>query len=91
MKTLTVRLPEGLVTEIDADAKRRRVSRSDVVRERLAAYPEQPPVTGAAVSFRDLAGDLIGSVSDDGLPADLSARKKHYLKAWGYGQNRDRR
>ncbi len=34
--------------------------------------------------------DLIGSVDDD-LPADLSARKKHYLRLWGYGRNRSPR
>jgi hypothetical protein len=32
--------------------------------------------------------DLVGSV--DGLPADLSARKKAYLKTTGYGQKRGR-
>jgi hypothetical protein len=32
--------------------------------------------------------DLIGSV--DGLPADLTARKKDYLRATGYGQKRSR-
>ena len=36
----------------------------------------------------DAIADLIGSV--DGLPADLSARKKRYLKATGYGQKRSR-
>jgi hypothetical protein len=37
--------------------------------------------------FRQVAwrADLIGLV--DGLPADLSARKKRYLKGMGYGQN----
>jgi hypothetical protein len=33
----------------------------------------------------DAIADLIGSV--DGLPADLTARKKAYLRATGYGQN----
>jgi hypothetical protein len=36
----------------------------------------------------DAIADLIGSV--DGLPADLSARKKRYLEATGYGQKRPR-
>jgi Ribbon-helix-helix protein, copG family len=35
MKTLTVRLPESLVAEIDAESRDRRMSKSDVVRERL--------------------------------------------------------
>jgi hypothetical protein len=33
--------------------------------------------------------DVVGAV--DGLPADLSERKKHYLKIWGYGRDRPRR
>jgi hypothetical protein len=32
--------------------------------------------------------DLIGSVG--GLPADLSARKKRYLRLTGYGRKRHR-
>jgi hypothetical protein len=31
--------------------------------------------------------DLIGSVDDD-PPPDLSARKKHDLRRWGFGSNR---
>ena len=73
MKTLTVRLPEPLVHDIEAESRARRVSKSDVVRERLgrrAAGGRAPdPVAGIA--------DLIGSV--DGLPADLSSRTKRSL------------
>jgi hypothetical protein len=36
----------------------------------------------------DAIADLVGSV--DGLPADLSERKKRYLKATGYGRKRAR-
>jgi Ribbon-helix-helix protein, copG family len=85
MKTLTVRLPESLVAQIEAEARARRLSKSDVVRERLnRAGPEQEsvPPTLAAIA------DLIGSVK--GLPPDLGARKKHYLKAMGYGRKRPR-
>jgi prevent-host-death family protein len=37
MKTLSVRLPESIVTEIDAESGRRKLSKSDIVRERLLA------------------------------------------------------
>jgi Arc/MetJ-type ribon-helix-helix transcriptional regulator len=85
MKTLTVRLPETLVAEIEAESRGRKLSKSDVVRERLslAARParrRQAP--------QDAIADLVGSV--DGLPTDLSARRKEYLKATGYGQKRTR-
>jgi Arc/MetJ-type ribon-helix-helix transcriptional regulator len=84
MRTLTVRLPEPLVAEIEAESRGRRISKSDVVRERLqrAAGGRRVPAPLEAIA------DLLGSV--DGLPADLSAGKKRYLRATGYGRKRSR-
>jgi len=85
MKTLTVRLPEPLVAEIVAEARERKVSKSDIVRERLQAG-RRP---GRRQSSRfDAIRDLIGAI--DGLPHDLSAQKKHYLKVQSYGWKRPR-
>jgi Arc/MetJ-type ribon-helix-helix transcriptional regulator len=85
MKTLTVRLPPALVAQIEAESRERKLSKSDVVRERLtrdtAAPQRRRPPSVEAIA------DLIGSVR--GMPADLSARKKHYLRA-GYGRKRPR-
>ena len=84
MKTLTVRLPESLAASIEAESRARKLSKSDIVRERLERAP-----AGAAEpnpASYDIA-DLIGSV--DGLPADLSTRMKHYLRL-GYGRKRSR-
>ena len=78
MKSLTIRLPDSLVTEIQRESQRRNISKSDVVRERLH-HPQG--AAHARGSMRDLIGDLIGSVRDDGLPADLSSNKKKYLPA----------
>jgi len=39
-------------------------------------------------SALDRIADLVGSV--DGLPADLSARKKHHLRVTGYGRKHAR-
>ena len=83
MKTLTVRLPDLLAAQIDAEARRRRLSKSDVVRERLEGQAR--PEEGRA-PLLDAIADLIGSV--DGLPRDLSARKKRHLAATGYGKKR---
>ncbi len=74
MKTLTVRLPDSLATEIEHESQVRRVSKSDVVRERLHR-PDRPP--GRRGTMRELLGDLIGSV--EGLPTDLATNKKKYL------------
>lgn len=84
MKTLTVRLPEPLVSDIEAESRGRKISKSDVVRERLETEPRK---RRRSTSLNAIA-DLIGSV--DGLPADLSARKKDYLRSTGYGKKRPR-
>jgi Arc/MetJ-type ribon-helix-helix transcriptional regulator len=85
MKTLTVRLPETVVAEIEAESRRRKLSKSDVVRERLAGAQKsgrQQPALLEAIA------DVIGSV--DRLPPDLSARSTRYLKSTGYGDKRTR-
>lgn len=84
MKTLTVRLPEALVAQIETESRRRKLSKSDVVRERLTLAPSQRRQSSAL----DAIADLIGSV--DGLPSDLSTQKKKHLKSMGYGRNRAR-
>jgi hypothetical protein len=43
MKTLTIRLPDALARGIEQEALARRVSKSDLVRERLAATPLARP------------------------------------------------
>jgi Arc/MetJ-type ribon-helix-helix transcriptional regulator len=85
MKTLTVRLPEALVAQIEAESRRRKLSKSDVVRERLTAAGRSREQRPAAL---DAIADVIGSV--DLLPSDLSAQTKKYLKSTGYGRQRTR-
>lgn len=85
MKSLTVRLPDELVMEIEEESRVRRVAKSDVVRERL-----QRPIENSSIRSLRLSSiaDLIGSV--DGLPADMSGRKKTYLKSTSYGKKHNR-
>jgi hypothetical protein len=84
MKTLTVRLPEQLAAEIAAESRQRKVSKSDVIRERL----EIGRTSRRRSSALGMIDDLVGVVS--GLPADMSMRKKHHLKVTGYGRKRPR-
>jgi Arc/MetJ-type ribon-helix-helix transcriptional regulator len=84
VKTLTVRLPEPLVADIEAESRGRKISKSDVVRERLERAPRQRRRTASLNAIVD----LIGSV--DGLPKDLTTRKKRYLHTTGYGQKHSR-
>jgi Arc/MetJ-type ribon-helix-helix transcriptional regulator len=85
MKTLTVRLPEALVAQIEAESRGRKLSKSDVVRERLArpagSRRRQPALLEAIA-------DVVGSV--ERLPRDLSARTKKYLTSTRYGDKRTR-
>ena len=84
MRSLTVRLPDQLVTEIEAESRERNCAKSDIVRERLQRGASRDRDSAARLSS---IADLIGSV--EGLPPDLSSRKKHYLRA-GYGKKRSR-
>ena len=85
MKKLTVRLPEALVAQIETESRRRKLSKSDVVRERLTR-PEKSRRRDPALL--DAIADVVGSI--DGLPRDLSAHAKKYLKTTGYGRKRAR-
>lgn len=75
---------DAMVAEIDAESRKRNVSKSDIVRERLQARPVGRRGGGLLESI----ADLIGCV--DELPRDLSVRKKEYLAATRYGGKRSR-
>lgn len=86
MQTLVLRIPDDLAAEIEAEARRLNSTKSEVARARLIAGREAAnPSSGGF----DLIADLVGA--EKGGPADLSARKKHYLKATGYGREKPRR
>jgi Arc/MetJ-type ribon-helix-helix transcriptional regulator len=89
MKTLTVRVPDALATEIETESRKRGVSKSDIVRERLERAREDEREGAKLPPQLERIADLIGSVDDD-LPADLSARTKHYLRVYGFGRRRSR-
>ncbi|MFN7971742.1 MAG: hypothetical protein U0166_05265 [Acidobacteriota bacterium] len=84
MKTFTVRLPESIVAEIEAESRARHVSKSDIARERLSARGKRDRKAGGA----DTIADLVGSVG--GLPEDLSRRRKAYLRSTRYGLEHSR-
>jgi hypothetical protein len=74
-----------MVAEIEEESRKRKLSKSDIVRERLQSGPRRGQRRSASL---DAIADLIGSV--DGPPEDLSARMKHYLRSTGYGLKRRR-
>jgi hypothetical protein len=83
VKTLTIKVPESVFAEIANAAKVRKVSKSEIVRERLVGGVSGE--TPAPASLWSRMEDLV--VKDDRLPADLSSNKKHLAN---YGKKRPR-
>ena len=83
MKALTVKIPDALFAEIASAANTRKVSKSEIVRERLAGSPTRGKAAPASLWSR--MEDLV--IKEDTLPADLSSNKKHLVN---YGRNRSR-
>ena len=81
MKTvaLTVRVPQRIAADIARESRKRNISKSDVVRERLDRG-EKPKSGGMLALIEDLI------VADDTLPRDLSSRVDYYLKKTGFGR-----
>lgn len=85
MQTLVLRIPDDLAKELEAEAKRSHLTKSEVARRRLIAAGSQ---SHDAASGIGLIADLIGSI--EGGPTDMSARKKEYLEMTAYGESRHR-
>ncbi len=78
MKTLTFSLDEALYAKVLSLSKRRKTTRSEVVREALNTCLEKGSGSSKESAF-ELANDLAGTVAG---PRDLSANKIH-LKGFG--------
>ncbi len=78
MRTLSVKLPDGLDARLTAVARRRRTSKSALARKALEAvlHESGKRTPGSAL---DLVRDLVGCVAG---PADLSVNKA-YLQTFG--------
>lgn len=78
MKTLTIKVPDGLFAEISSAAKARNVPKSEIVRERLTH--KQAAEKHIKSSLWSRMEDL--AIHSDSLPTDLSSNKVH-LKNYG--------
>ncbi|TMB55179.1 MAG: ribbon-helix-helix protein, CopG family [Chloroflexi bacterium] len=78
MRTITLKLPDGLAARVSATVRRRGVSTSALVREALEDRlgGETRDRTGSCL---DLAADLAGALTG---PADLASNARH-LKGYG--------
>ncbi|NIR53150.1 ribbon-helix-helix protein, CopG family [candidate division KSB1 bacterium] len=79
MKTLTLKLPEILDARLSTLARKKGLSRSEVVRRALMEYFSNDDADDSG-TFLDLARDLAGSIEG---PRDLSTNKTHLE---GYGK-----
>jgi Arc/MetJ-type ribon-helix-helix transcriptional regulator len=78
MQTISMRLPDDLLVDLEREAKTRRVTKSSVVRESLEKTLRSK--SGKPVSAYDLAKDLAGKFK--GAPRDLATNPK-YMKGFG--------
>ncbi|MCC6209586.1 MAG: ribbon-helix-helix protein, CopG family [Burkholderiales bacterium] len=79
LRAVSIKLQDRLLAEIEAAARARRVTRSEIVRERLARA-ESP-----GGSVWDRMRDLV--IEDDRAPADLASNP---ARMRGYGRSRPR-
>ena len=73
MQTISLKLPEDLLADLDREAKARRVTKSVVVRESLEKALRNRSRRRASSCY-DLARDLAGKVR--GLPRDLATNPR---------------
>lgn len=79
MTTISLKLPETLLTQLENEARAKRVTKSHVVRESLEkAFTVGLNSSGG--SCYDLARDLAGSAK--GLPKDIATNSR-YLNGFG--------
>jgi predicted transcriptional regulator len=79
MKTISLKLPDDLLADLEQEAKARRLTKSVLVRQSLESSLRRRPRRVAASCY-DLARDLAGSVRR--LPPDL-AYNPHYMEGFG--------
>jgi hypothetical protein len=78
VQTISLKLPDDLLVQLENEAKARGVTKSHVVRDSIERALRQTP-PGAASCY-DLARDLAGTVK--GMPRDLAHNPK-YMEGFG--------
>jgi predicted DNA-binding protein len=79
MRTISLKLPDDLLVQLDTAAKARKVTKSWLIRESLEKALRKPTRAGE-LSCYDMARDLAGKVK--GLPEDLTENPK-YMEGFG--------
>ncbi|HEY2574399.1 MAG TPA: ribbon-helix-helix protein, CopG family [Verrucomicrobiaceae bacterium] len=79
MRTISLKLPDALLSLLERESRERRASKSALVRAALERELSAPPLKGKASCY-DLARDLAGVVKR--LPKDLATNPKN-LEGFG--------
>lgn len=74
MRTISFKLPEDLLADLDPEATSRRVTKSVVIRESLEKALRRRPRQSTGSCY-DLARDLAGKLK--GLPRDLATNPRY--------------
>jgi Arc/MetJ-type ribon-helix-helix transcriptional regulator len=85
MTTISLKLPDELLREINREAEARRTGRSSVIRDCLERVLKRGKKPQDTVSCLDLMGDAVGSFSG---PRDLSTNRKHLAAAISHASRR---
>jgi predicted transcriptional regulator len=79
MQTISLKLPDDLLTDLEREAKARRLTKSALIRESLEKSLHRG--SRRTASCYDLARDLAGSAKH--LPRDLATNSK-YMEGFGW-------
>ena len=88
MKMMSLKLPDDLLREVEEEARRTGLTKSQVIRRLVEEGFKHKRKAKSPVTCADLAGDLIGSL--DG-PPDLSTNRRYLEEAISEDFERGRR
>ena len=74
MRTISLKLPDDLLAQLEEQARARRVTKSSLIRESLTRVLYEQ-ASARKASCYDVAADLVGTVK--GLPEDLADDPKY--------------
>ena len=74
MRTISLKLPDDLLAQLEVESRARRVTKSSLIRESLTRVPYEQ-ASARKASCYDVAADLAGTVK--GLPEDLADDPKY--------------
>ena len=88
MKMMSLKLPDDLLREVEEEARRTGLTKSQVIRRLVEEGFKHKRKANSPATCADLAGDLIGSLNG---PPDLSTNRRYLEEAISEDFERGRR